>query len=778
MFKRVLSGEQSSVKETTSQDTQEGSPTEVKVKAEKPKKKFVASLKKLGSTVGLKMNKQPKTFTDSTQSSELKKKKSKKQRSEAELKTSESLDGEQSTTGTKPKASKVASNIVKKLSVDHIYQPFIGQQYTPVTTSPPVSPKSDVKSTSSSEISYDSPVHTGKTPEMATTSKVIDKPAALEDLILQTQQLVESLPSKSPERSNKTLHEEFIEAEYKNNPKVDRAVPKSRESRSPKKRMESNVTNNKSDERDNKQVDEVKKEDVVEKGKQEVKVEINKSEADFNKDSSLENQEKNKNGKEKLVPVAQVKGMRKNKEEPSGDDKLNSNTEKLNNQKDKESSGDAKLDINAEKLINQKENERSGNAKLDSNTDKLNNQKDKENALLTNNEKSVVISDDKTNSKQFAEHEKQGERHSKENGDANVSQHKLEEKLKSFQDKDDKDVKSLETDLKRDDKIENQDGGVSKVKEEEKGNKGEVKEGKDEPELPPTPKEQSDAKAATTDETSGNLPTEAAGDKTASKSTMVSSVIDPLKEPLTIRPDKPADVGPSTSDGSKMAAQPPPSVSLPGLLTQSPDKRECLYKILVIGELGTGKTSIIKRYVHQFFSQHYRATIGVDFALKVLNWDQNTIIRLQLWDIAGQERFGNMTRVYYKEAVGAFIVFDVTRSATFDAVLKWKQDLDAKVQLADGGSIPCVLLANKCDQQKEGIVNNPARMEEYCKENNFSGWFETSAKENINIDDAAKNLVSQILQNDKVSQNGKENQDGSRFPLDGKNDQESKSCAC
>lgn len=65
------------------------------------------------------------------------------------------------------------------------------------------------------------------------------------------------------------------------------------------------------------------------------------------------------------------------------------------------------------------------------------------------------------------------------------------------------------------------------------------------------------------------------------------------------------------------------------------EKREHLYKILVIGELGTGKTSIIKRYVHQFFSQHYRATIGVDFALKVLNWDANTIIRLQLWDIAG-----------------------------------------------------------------------------------------------------------------------------------------------
>ena len=63
--------------------------------------------------------------------------------------------------------------------------------------------------------------------------------------------------------------------------------------------------------------------------------------------------------------------------------------------------------------------------------------------------------------------------------------------------------------------------------------------------------------------------------------------------------------------------------------------------------------------------------------------------------LIGQERFGNMTRVYYKEAVGAFIVFDVTRASTFDAVQKWKNDLDSKVQLIDGNPVPCVLLANK-----------------------------------------------------------------------------------
>ncbi|GFS18151.1 Ras-related protein Rab-3 [Elysia marginata] len=196
------------------------------------------------------------------------------------------------------------------------------------------------------------------------------------------------------------------------------------------------------------------------------------------------------------------------------------------------------------------------------------------------------------------------------------------------------------------------------------------------------------------------------------------------------------------------------------------EKKEHLYKILVIGELGTGKTSIIKRYVHQFFSQHYRATIGVDFALKVLNWNADTLIRLQLWDIAGQERFGNMTRVYYKEAVGAFVVFDVTRASTFEAVTKWKGDLDNKVQLADGSPVPCVLLANKCDQAKEGLVNNTTQMDEFCKDKGFIGWYETSAKENINIDEAARFLVTKILEKEKANKLSDEERDRDRVVLE------------
>lgn len=85
------------------------------------------------------------------------------------------------------------------------------------------------------------------------------------------------------------------------------------------------------------------------------------------------------------------------------------------------------------------------------------------------------------------------------------------------------------------------------------------------------------------------------------------------------------------------------------------------HKILVIGEPGIGKTSLIRRYVDNVFDKNYTATLGVDFALKVVPWENNMQIQLQLWDIAGQERFSSMTRVYYKQATACVIIFDITR---------------------------------------------------------------------------------------------------------------------
>ena len=147
---------------------------------------------------------------------------------------------------------------------------------------------------------------------------------------------------------------------------------------------------------------------------------------------------------------------------------------------------------------------------------------------------------------------------------------------------------------------------------------------------------------------------------------------------------------------------------------------------------------------------HYKSTIGVDFALKVLQWDAETTVRLQLWDIAGQERFGNMTRVYYREAVGAFVVFDVTRVATFEATTKWINDIRQKVTLPpDDRPIAVVLLCNKSDlAPKDGLGRSKEDMDRFCAEHGFAGWFETSAKDNVGIDGAAKFLVKKILESD------------------------------
>ncbi|RXM95746.1 Ras-related protein Rab-7L1 [Acipenser ruthenus] len=123
--------------------------------------------------------------------------------------------------------------------------------------------------------------------------------------------------------------------------------------------------------------------------------------------------------------------------------------------------------------------------------------------------------------------------------------------------------------------------------------------------------------------------------------------------------------------------------------------RDYLFKVLVIGDREVGKTSLVQRYVNDKFSKHYKSTVGVDFAVKVIQWSDTETVRLQLWDIAGQERFASMTRIYYKEASGCFIVFDVMNPTTLNNSLKWKQDLDSKVMRADGSPVPCMLLANK-----------------------------------------------------------------------------------
>lgn len=173
--------------------------------------------------------------------------------------------------------------------------------------------------------------------------------------------------------------------------------------------------------------------------------------------------------------------------------------------------------------------------------------------------------------------------------------------------------------------------------------------------------------------------------------------------------------------------------------------RTHLFKIVVVGDMTVGKTSIIHRYVHGYFSENYKSTIGVDFALKIVNWDRETDVKLQLWDIAGQERFGNMTRIYYKEASGALIVFDLSRETTYKNILKWKEDIDEKVRLPNDNKLPVMLLANKSDLERNCPLKTDEDFEEFCKENEFEGWGLTSAKFGQGIDEVCNILIKKLV---------------------------------
>jgi len=177
---------------------------------------------------------------------------------------------------------------------------------------------------------------------------------------------------------------------------------------------------------------------------------------------------------------------------------------------------------------------------------------------------------------------------------------------------------------------------------------------------------------------------------------------------------------------------------------------EQLYKVLVIGDYGVGKTSIIRRYTEGYFTPNYKLTIGVDFALKNIDYKDGQKISLQLWDIAGHERFGHMTHVYYKYAIAAILVFDLGRPATFESVLKWQKDLNEKVMLANEEPVPQILLANKADISPNEI--DKERLDAFCEDNGFLAWYATSAKTNKNIEEAMEFLIEAILKVAKENQ--------------------------
>ncbi|XP_048859075.1 ras-related protein Rab-7L1-like [Brienomyrus brachyistius] len=175
------------------------------------------------------------------------------------------------------------------------------------------------------------------------------------------------------------------------------------------------------------------------------------------------------------------------------------------------------------------------------------------------------------------------------------------------------------------------------------------------------------------------------------------------------------------------------------------ESHDHLFKVLIIGDTRVGKTSLVHRYVHEKFFKCYKNTVGVDFALKALTWSDTETVRLQLWDIAGQERFTSMTRIYYKGASGCVLMFDVTSTSSFHSCQKWKEDLDSKVLQVDGNRVPCILLANKCDLSPWQVSKED--VETFSKTSGFIAWMETSVKDNRNIAESMRILAENMMAN-------------------------------
>lgn len=168
------------------------------------------------------------------------------------------------------------------------------------------------------------------------------------------------------------------------------------------------------------------------------------------------------------------------------------------------------------------------------------------------------------------------------------------------------------------------------------------------------------------------------------------------------------------------------------------------YKVLVIGDVGVGKTSMVNRIVYNTFTEKYKATIGCEFGLKIMEINGEPV-RIQLWDLAGQDRLGGISRLYCRDANGALVVSDVSRQETLQKAPLWKGNVDENVRLADQSPIPMVLCANKYDMQSPDKVMTQQELDEFSEQNNFVGAYFTSAKNGMNAEEALTRLVTEVI---------------------------------
>ncbi|KAA0052607.1 hypothetical protein IC582_017811 [Cucumis melo] len=167
------------------------------------------------------------------------------------------------------------------------------------------------------------------------------------------------------------------------------------------------------------------------------------------------------------------------------------------------------------------------------------------------------------------------------------------------------------------------------------------------------------------------------------------------------------------------------------------DDYDYLFKVVLIGDSGVGKSNLLSRFTKNEFSLESKSTIGVEFATRSLNLD-GKVIKAQIWDTAGQERYRAITSAYYRGAVGALLVYDVTRHSTYENVEKWLKELRDHTD----PNIVVMLVGNKSDLRH--LVAVSTEDAKSFAETESLYFMETSALEATNVDNAFAEVLTQI----------------------------------
>lgn len=169
-----------------------------------------------------------------------------------------------------------------------------------------------------------------------------------------------------------------------------------------------------------------------------------------------------------------------------------------------------------------------------------------------------------------------------------------------------------------------------------------------------------------------------------------------------------------------------------------------LFKLLIIGDSGVGKSSLLLRFSDNQFQGTYITTIGVDFKIRTIDVDGERV-KLQIWDTAGQERFRTITATYYRGTHGVLVVYDVTNGESFANVKRWLHEIDQNCEM-----VSRILVGNKDDDPSRKVVN-PHDARAFASQMGID-LFETSAKENKNVEEMFMAITRQVLKAKKDQQ--------------------------